>query len=138
MNDDKQFDRGYQRPTRSWYYEIPKLGYQGLLTGSSATLYTAPAAPTTVPTPKARLDEIVLCNTDTSARTVTLYMVVSGGSVGDSNTLLSAFSIEPKTTLVLPMRTMMELGATIRGLADTANKVSIRLSVTELLTIGTF
>lgn len=115
------------------YAEIEKQAYQGLLGNASATLYTAPSAPTLGPAPKARMVEVLLANTDSSARTVTLYVVASGGSVGDSNTILPAVSLSANSFNRLKFATVIEAGGTIRGFADTANKVCATIAVVELL-----
>ncbi len=55
-------------------YTIKQLG-NGQLSDSTGDIYTAPALTQTI------IKNIVLVNTDTSARTVNLYVSKSGGSV---------------------------------------------------------
>ena len=115
------------------YAEIEKQAYQGLLGNASATLYTAPSAPTLGPSPKARMVEVLLANTDSAARTVTLYVVPSGGSAGNATTVMPAVSIAATTFVRQKFCTAIEAGGTIRGFADTANKVCATITVVELL-----
>lgn len=110
-------------------------GGRGQLTAASTTLYTAPS--TTTPlgaTQKALLTSLVLCNTDVAARTVTIYMIESGGAVADNRAILKDVSIPAKTTFMFEPQTPipMESGETLRGLASVATVVTYRVSVVEL------
>lgn len=126
-------NRGIQQQ-RNQITSTPKCGARGQLAAASATLYTAPTG--TTPTgdyPKALLRSIVLCNTDSSARTVTLYGIESGGSVATNRALLSAASMAAGETWVIDFGDMpLEQGETVRGLASVANVVTYRVSVVEL------
>ncbi len=57
------------------------------LTNAAATYYTAPA------NTKVVLKKLTFTNTDTVARTVTVYLVPSGGTAGVTNILVSARAI---------------------------------------------
>ena len=116
----------------------PKCGFHAMLTGSAATLYTAPS-PTNNPTGSsfgtALLKSLILTNTDSSARTVTLYVVASGGSAADAQTIAKDMSIAAKTTyeFIYPDDTFpLNAGEFIQGLADTTLKVSCRVNVVEM------
>jgi len=117
------------------YYAHPKRLYWGQLTNSDAALYTAPSGGTQGPAPKVRITEILLCNTDTSARTVT--MEIRTGASAATTRILSAYSIAASTTTILVMDTVLEAAEIISGLADTTAKVNVRISGVELLTIIT-
>jgi hypothetical protein len=114
----------------------PKCGGRGQLTASSATLYTAPSKTTpTGSTQGALLKSIILCNTDTSARTVTIYVVESGGSAADNRAILKDLTIAAKTTHTefFPDDCCpLDSGETVRGLADVTLKVTYRISVVEI------
>lgn len=97
-----------------------------LLTASSTTLYTAPASTTAV------IRSITLCNTDTVARTVTIYIVQSGGSIGDDKKIFDEFSLAAGETIVDDTLRVLETGDTLRGLASTASVVSIRADGSEV------
>jgi hydrogenase maturation factor HypF (carbamoyltransferase family) len=77
---------------------------------------------------------IIVCNTDTVARTYTMTVVEFGGSVADNRAIFKDVSIAAKTTHTyffdddnLPLAD----GETINGLADSANKVTVRIGVVE-------
>jgi hypothetical protein len=94
----------------------------GALTAVNATLYTVPGSTNVI------LKELVLTNADSSARTITMYLVPNGGTAGQSNEILAAQKLDGNSTLVLALSTYLETGATIQGLADKANLVSWRAS----------
>jgi hypothetical protein len=117
---------------------IKKRFFIGQLTASSTTLYTAPSVPTIANSvglnPKAIVRLISLCNTDSSARTVTLYLVESGGSVADNRAITKAVSIPANYTWILDnLEIVLEAGDTIRGLADTTLKVTVYIGGEELV-----
>lgn len=118
--------QGYQRDR--WIETPINMGY-GQLAGSSGTLYTAPTGTIAgASSQKAILTEIWLCNTDSSARTVTLYIVENGGSAAANRAIMSGVSIAANTTYRQECATVIESGETIRGLASSANLVTYRLS----------
>ena len=114
---------------RGQWIETPiNMGY-GQLTNSSAILYTAPSGTIAgAASQKALLLEIWLCNTDTTARTVTVYAVENGGSVADNRAILKDVTIAAKTTYRQECWCVLESNETVRGLADTTLKVTYRLS----------
>lgn len=130
----------FERPGAMWTTQGPLVGvlrqfYIGQLGVASAVLYTAPA-PFTVASqvgiePKARVEEIWLCNTDSSARTVTLYVVENGGSAADNRAILKGYSLAANSKEVIRARFVIEAGGTLRGLADVADKVTVLVSGTE-------
>lgn len=115
---------------------IPKLLYRGQLAASSGTLYTAPAAFTVANpvglNPKAEIQEIWICNTDSSARTFTLYTIENGGSAADNRAIYKNKSIAANETIrISEGKLILEAGDTIRGLADSANLVTVTISGVE-------
>lgn len=123
-----------QQP-RSAYYEYPARLYWGQLTGSDAALYTAPAAPTTGPAPKVMITEIVICNTDTAACTLTLQ--IRTGASAAATHLFSATSFAANSTTTIEMHTVLEAAEIISGLAGTASKLNVRISGKIMLTLPT-
>lgn len=120
------------------YTVIPKQFFIGQLTASSTTLYTAPATATVSnpvgSNPKAIVRCISICNTDSSARTVTLYLIESGGSVADNRAITKAVSVPANETWILDnVYYVLEAGATIRGLASVTLVVTVTISGDELL-----
>lgn len=111
-----------------WISTPINMGY-GQLSNSSGTLYTAPSGTIAgASSQKAILREIWLSNTDTSTRTVTLYVVENGGSAADNRALLKDVTIAEKTMYRIECECVLESGETVRGLADSASKVTYRLS----------
>jgi hypothetical protein len=131
--DVPSFGVGTQTPRQGYnrdrWIETPiNMGY-GQLTNSNATLYTAPSGTIAgAASQKALLLEIWLCNTDTTARTVTIYVVESGGSAADNRAIYKDFSIAAKTSVRQECWMVLESNSTIQGLADTTLKVTYRFS----------
>lgn len=130
---------GYGKPLylpREQVIRTPKCGARGQLSNSNGTLYTAPSGTSpTGSTQGAILKSLILCNTDSSARTVTIYVVESGGSAAANRAILSAASIPANTTVTFtfPDDTFpMDGGETVQGLASTASVVTYRINVVEL------
>lgn len=136
MKDFSSSGEGQGIARKAWYYEEPKRLFWAQLTGSDAALYTSPSAPSKGPPGKVRLDTIVLCNTDTSARTVT--MEIRTGSAAAATRIFSAFSIAASTTVIVNnLNLVLEAGEIISGLADTTTKVNVRGTGTVLMTLPT-
>src|SRR3989304_7656758 len=101
------------------------------LGSSASTLYTVPASTTT------QVTSIILVNDSATPDAATIYLVPSGGSAADTNILCKAFSV-PADGLpyeIVSVNTQgiyLETGATIQGLAVTANTITYHLSGVEL------
>lgn len=102
-----------------------KVGTPAALGTSSSTLETITAANIGI------LKEILLCNTDSVARTATIYLVPSGGSPAAANTILAARSLAAGELLAIGLSSLLAAGDTIRGLASAASVVSCRISRVE-------
>jgi len=91
---------------------------------SATTVYTSPAATTTI------IDKFTATNTDSGAHTITVYLVPSGGTAGGSNTITSAYSIAAGTAVELTelKNHVLATGDFISAFADSASKVIIRAS----------
>lgn len=99
------------------------------ITNAYVTAYTVPAST------KAIVKEIWLCNTDTSARTVSIRAVPSGETAADEHCVFKDLSIAAKTTYIASGLTMvLEADEDIDVIADVTNKVTIRLSGAEVVT----
>lgn len=128
---------GVQRSrTGGAYFEHPKRIYWGQLTGSDATLYTAPSTLGQLYPPKVRITEIIVCNTDSSA--VTLTLQIRTGASAATTHIFSARSFAANTTEVFALNTILEAGEIISALAGTASKLNVRISGYEMLplTVG--
>lgn len=123
-----------QRNAIAWE---PVVGARGVLSNASATLYTAPTKLTPVGTVvTARLTSIIFCNTDSAARTVTLYLVESGGSIAANRTMLAAASIPAGTTWTWEPGSggygvPLDDSETVRGLASVTAVVAYRINVEQ-------
>ena len=68
------------------------------------------------------LKQIVICNTDTVDRTVTLAV---GSAATEANLLMSALPIGANDTIVFDTAIVLAAGETLEGLSDTADKVTV-------------
>lgn len=119
---------------------VPSVGARGQLTNSNATIYTAPTAPVSPlgAVATAVLTSIVFCNTDSRARTVTLYLVESGGSAAANRAMLSAASVPANTTWTWdcgPSGIPLADSETIQGLASATTVVTYRINVEQLVAL---
>jgi len=89
----------------------------------TTTLYTVPAST------KAIVKEVLLCNTDTVSRTVTLYF---GSGTGAANTVLSALTVNPGETKFITLSSVLIAADKISGGASSASVVSIVVSGVEV------
>jgi hypothetical protein len=100
------------------------------LTGSAATYYTAPANTRTI------ITSMSLCNTTATARTVTIYLIPSGGSASDSNTIVKNCLVPAYDTRVVyeAQRQVIKTAGFIQALADSASAVTLQASGVEVVT----
>lgn len=103
-----------------------KLGVITQLTATAATLYTVPAATTT------RVMELLICNTDTVERTITVHFVTSGGTASAANRVLSAMVVPGGGTVALGLNTVLATGDQIAALASVGAAINLLCSGTEL------
>jgi hypothetical protein len=104
---------------------LKQLG-QSAIPSTATTIYTVPASNTAI------VKEVILCNTNTSAVTVSLYYVASGGSVGVANTILSEQALQEGETIQISGTTMIGAGGTIKAVASVASVVGITISGVEV------
>ena len=71
---------------------------------------------------------IVFCNTDSSARTITLYVVPSGGSESDSTKIANEVSIDAGDSYVWTDKILLGNSDKISGLASVASKITFTAS----------
>ena len=124
---------------REQVIRTPKCGARGqLTTTSNTTAYTAPTItdpPTGSNVATSYLTSLVLCNSDSAARTVSVHLVESGGSVAANRLILSALSIAASTTTIItfgPQGCPLDSGEFVNLVAGTANTISYRVNVEEL------
>jgi hypothetical protein len=114
---------------------LKKRLFIGMATGTAATIYTAPVAPTIANAvginPITEVTDLWFSNTDSSARTVTLYVVESGGSAADNRAVMKAVSIAANTVYLVQCAIILEAGDFLQVLADTTLKVTVLVSGIE-------
>ena len=105
----------------------PRLLITGtLLTDAAATLYTVGDNVVS------RVNEIILCNTDTATRTVDLHIIDSGDTLAAKNQVLDGLALAAGETRFIGLDQVMVSGDFIQGLADVTSVVSIRASGIEV------
>lgn len=95
---------------------------------SASTIYTAPGGTRTI------VDKFSATNTDSSSRTLTVYIVQAGGSVGAGSTITSAKSIAAGASVDCEEMKNQILGPGdfIAVEASVASKVVVRISGREV------
>ena len=128
-----QFWLGGIQTNRTTVGSFPTIA-RGQLSGSSATLYTAPSTTTPLGSTQYATVKLWLCNTDTVDRTVTIYLIESGGSVADNRAILKDATIAAKQSIGIEFGAegfTLESGETLRGLASSANVVTYRVEAVQ-------
>lgn len=99
----------------------PKKLVNAELALANGTLYTVPA------NTRVFVKDINIANTNSTAVNVTIYLVDSGGTAGDDNTLIPTAQILGNDVAQWTGSQIIEEGDTIQGFADTAD-VCIKIS----------
>jgi hypothetical protein len=99
------------------------------LTTSAATYYTVGTGTSCI------LRRLTFTNTSAGAVTVTLYLVPSGGSAGDSTTLSKTKSLAAAESWSCPDAEghVMAAGGTVQALASSATSITLIGSGTEVV-----
>ena len=97
------------------------------LTASNATYYTSPGSGNN----RAIVLAATICNTDTSQRSVDLYVIESGGSAAGRKLIFNDL-LEPSQTVIIPGPFLLEPGDFIQSKASVTSVVSLRLTVLEV------
>jgi hypothetical protein len=109
---------------------VRKVFYQGCPGTSDTLLYTSP----NLPGARSEILQLIVTNTDSSARTLWLHMVPKGGSNAVSNALFYEVSFAAHTTTIHDsLRLVMEEGYMLRGSQVASNKLC--LTITGLVEI---
>lgn len=98
--------------------------YFGAPGTSNGTLYTAPGSTNT--TPAAVVRNIHVCNTTTTAATLTLAL--NGTSATAANCFLKAFAVPPNGLLVENLNIVLNETDTIQALQGTADALTVLIS----------
>jgi len=94
------------------------------LPAADAALYTVAAGYRGI------VKEIILCNTDVAARTVTICFMKGGGTLA-KGTVLNAYSLAPNESKILSLSSVLNATDAIHGVASAANVVTILASGIE-------
>jgi hypothetical protein len=105
-------------------YQTKAMCQDTYLQAATAVLYTVPAATRSI------VKEIILCNTDTNAIAVTMNYLKDGGTLA-KGTILSAVSFAAGETKILSLSSVLNAGDAVKGLAGTADKVTVSISGIE-------
>ncbi len=98
-----------------------------LLTNSVATYYTCPT------NQRAKINQATVYNTSANARTVTVYIVPTGGSAGDASKVIPTMTVGAGETIPLYelLGHYLTAGDTIQALSDAASAVGFMASLIE-------
>ena len=77
---------------------------------------------------------IQFCNTTASDRIITLYAYASGGSAGDSTTIIKELTVPAKDTFIWTgdEKIILETSGVISGLCDSASSVTATINYKTL------
>jgi hypothetical protein len=95
--------------------------YQGQPGTSTATAFTAS-------TTNVIVKEVVMCNTSSSAATVTVYLVPTGNSAAAANAIISSFTVQPNATAVQAFSQVMNNGDFLAASQGTASAITVTVS----------
>lgn len=99
----------------------------GQLTASAATYYTTPANTTT------EIQWAYATNATGTARTITIYIIRSGGAAGATNMVVNTRTVPAGGSVALPeMLQKMSSGGFIQALSDAATAVNLWVSGYEV------
>lgn len=95
---------------------------------STTTEYTVPSSTRTI------IDKFTATNQDASARTLSVYIVPSGGSAGASNLIIKDLSLNAGETKALSelQNQILAVGDFVACVASAASQVVIRMSGREV------
>lgn len=103
----------------------PKRLAQFVATASEATYYTVPA------TKSAIVKNVIVANTSASDRTLSLSIVPSGGSAGNSNRIIPGTNIPAGAVVPFDMTQVMNAGDFISAIASAASSLTLTISGME-------
>lgn len=104
----------------------PKRLYTNQPGVSVSTLYTVPASTSTI------IKNIFLCNTTGTDANVTLYFVPSGGTAGNTNKVISSYTVSANDSVVIDLSSVLETGDTVQGVQGTSGAITAYISGVEV------
>ena len=100
----------------------PKALYRGQPGNTSTTLYTAPAATTTIVT------HIAICNVTATDTTFSIANVPNGASETDANRFHKTSTVMPSETLYIDLAMVLETGDSLRATCSVAAALTFVIS----------
>lgn len=101
---------------------------QGILADTDTTMYTTPANQT------AKIEALMITNTDIASRTFTLNIVESGNSPATTTKFIIDKAIATNETLTIPefIGHNLKAGDFLTGVCDVASVLNFRISTKEI------
>jgi hypothetical protein len=96
------------------------------IAATATTYYTVPTSTTAI------LKELTLCNTDTSTRTVDIWIIPSGGSGAVANQIFQDLALVAGETKIFSLSRVISTGGFIQAAASSASVVHIDASGIEV------
>lgn len=94
---------------------------------TATTYYTVPSSTKTI------VKSIMVCNTDTVSRDVTIHNVPNGGSAQNSNMIVPTVAIPAKGVVIFETNHLMPTSATLRALASASSTITITAAGVEIV-----
>lgn len=101
--------------------------YQGQPGTVEGALYTVPASTSAI------VKEIIMTNITTTAATVSIGVVPSGGTAGATNRIIEGLTIPANDIKVAPLSTVLNAGDFLSGLQGTASAITVTISGVEIV-----
>lgn len=101
--------------------------YQGQPGTAEGTLYTVPASTSAI------VKEIIMTNITTTAATVSISVVPSGGTAGATNRIIEGLTIPANDIKVAPLSTVLNAGDFLSGLQGIASAITVTISGVEIV-----
>lgn len=108
---------------------IPRRLYQGQPGTTEAALTLRPFNASAVPAnTKVIIKQILLTNTANAAATVSISLVLSGGTAGAANRIVPAVSVSANSIVAIDMSQVMEPGDFLSAVQGTAGAITVTIS----------
>lgn len=96
--------------------------YQGQPGTTEGVIYTVPAGQ------KVIVKQIVLANVTSSAATISISLVPSGGTAGNANRIVPGVGVNGNSVVVIDMAQVMNAGDFLSAVQGTAGAITVTIS----------
>ena len=103
-------------------YNLKRMTAPTQLGTSASTVYTVGSGIT------ATVKQILAANVTSSASTVSIHLVPSGGSATTANLIFAAIPVAGNSTVVFDLNQVMDTGDTLRAFAGNATAINLVVS----------